>query len=167
MNTIIIPYEIIEKTFGKFIADNFNTISAILVIVGFIIAALSGRFDEKNWIQKAQDKQQKRFDYLNDQISKSKPKTNDKNSYQGNKEKGIKWYPSGWTYSEKTQLWEPPDYLQKESAEKWSWDPDKRIWIDKEKEARMEKYRKYHEGQPPTFEEWKAQREKEKQEQQE
>lgn len=166
MNTIVIPYEIIEKTFGKFIADNFNTISAILVIVGFIIATLSNRFGGKNWIQKAQDKQQKRFDYMNDHISEKEPKTKDSNIYQGNRKKGTKWYPSGWTYNEETSLWEPPDYLAKESSEKWRWDPDKRIWIDKEKEARMEKYRKYHEGQPPTFEEWKAQREKEKQEQQ-
>lgn len=165
MITITIPYELIEKTFGKFIADNFNTISAILVIIGFIIAIITGKIGRKNWIQSVQDIQEKRFDYLNDHISKQK--TNDKNSYKRNKGKGVKWYPTGWTYNEKTQLWEPPDYLHKESAEKWRWDPDKRIWIDKEKEARMEKYRKYHEGQPPTFEEWKAQREKQKQEEQE
>ncbi len=51
-----------------------------------------------------------------------------------------------------------------DNNENMRWDEEKGRWIDKEKEARMEKYRKYHEGQPPTFEEWKAQREKEQKE---
>ena len=100
------------------------------------------------------------------QPNQCKNTTAKNNEYKGNPKENVKWYPTGWTYNDKTKLWEPPDYLSKETSEKWKWDPDKRIWIDKDKEARMEKYRKYHEGQPPTFEEWKAQREKEKQEQQ-
>ena len=80
--------------------------------------------------------------------------------FQGNRKEGIKWYPTGWTFNEKTKLWDPPDFVSKESSEKWRWDEEKKIWIDKEKETRMKRYRKYHEGQPPTFEEWKAQREK-------
>ena len=51
--------------------------------------------------------------------------------YRGNQKQGIIWYPSGWTYYEKTDTWEAPNYKRKE----------------------------------PTFEEWKTQREKEKQEQ--
>lgn len=71
---------------------------------------------------------------------------------------GQKWYPSGWTYNERTGLWDPPDYLSQESEEKWRWDEEKRIWIDKEKEARLKRYqeRRAKEGQPPSFEEWKA-----------
>ena len=82
-------------------------------------------------------------------------------SYRGNPSNNTQWYPTGWTYNEETQLWEPPDYVKKESDQKWDWDQKKRIWIDKEKAARNERYRKAHEGQPPTFEEWKAAREAE------
>ena len=84
-----------------------------------------------------------------------------KDGFRGNPKEGVRWYPTGWTYNERTKLWDPPDYIQKESAEKWEWDPEKKIWIDKDREARMERYRKYHEGKPPTFEEWKKQREQE------
>ena len=37
---IHIPYEFLENVFGKTIADNFNTISACLFVVGFMIAAI-------------------------------------------------------------------------------------------------------------------------------
>lgn len=43
---------------------------------------------------------------------------------------GKTWYPTGWTYNEKTKLWEPPDYLIAESYERWVWDDEKGIWID-------------------------------------
>lgn len=59
--------------------------------------------------------------------------------------------------------WEPPDFVKKESDKKWKWDPDKKIWVDQEKEERLAKYREYHKDRPPTFEEWKAAREKENQ----
>ncbi len=26
--------------------------------------------------------------------------------------KGRKWYATGWTWNDKTKLWEPPDYLK-------------------------------------------------------
>ena len=200
-------------------------IAIIIVIIIGIGVLLSRR--EESWIDKAQEKQDKRFEYLNkpllegedpnkewdevqhkwidkeEEARKEKYKKyhenlppgyeqwrkqvkeeirikhkivknrtfeeyiddHRKDGYQGNRKDKVRWYPTGWTYNDKTKLWEPPDYLSKESSEKWRWDPDKRIWIDKEKETRMERYRKYHEGQPPTFEEWKAQRGKEKQEQ--
>ena len=72
-------------------------------------------------------------------------------------------FETGWTYNEKTQLWEPPDYAKKESDKKWKWDSDKKIWVDQEKEKRLAKYKEYHKDRPPTFEEWKAAREKENQ----
>ena len=95
------------------------------------------------------------------QSSKKKKQYIPDNGYEGNRKEGVRWYPTGWTYNTKTGKWEPPNYLQDQSKEKWEWDEDKQIWIDKEKEARLEKYRKYHEGQPPTFEEWTAARKKE------
>lgn len=72
-----------------------------------------------------------------------------------------KWYPTGWYWDQKTQRWTPPDYLSEEARNRWKWDPEKRIWIDLDKERRMERYRKYHKGREPTFEEWKAARAKE------
>lgn len=51
--------------------------------------------------------------------------------------KNGKFYsPTGWTFNEETKLWEPPDYLIKQSKEKWEWDEEKRIWIDKEKDRK-------------------------------
>lgn len=70
---------------------------------------------------------------------------------------------TGWVYDRDTRKWVPPERLCQEAKEKWRWDPEKRIWIDREKEARRERYYEYRrsQGLPPTFEEWKAQREKE------
>lgn len=73
------------------------------------------------------------------------------------------WYPTGWTFNEKTKLWEPPDYISNQSKEKWRWDEKKQIWIDREREARLERYQEFRrsQGKEPTFEEWKAAREAE------
>lgn len=71
-----------------------------------------------------------------------------------------KWYPTGWVFNEETQLWEPPDYIEKEAEQKWKWDEEKKIWVDKEKLFRQERYQKFREGKEPTFDEWKAQRDK-------
>jgi len=125
MCTMIIPYELVERLFGTFIAKNFNTIVSIITVIGIIFTIRSGRIkfrNEDSWLNKAQKKQNKRFDYMNEAI------------------------------------------LNKD--ENKVWDSEKGRWIDKEEEARKERYRKYHEDKPPTFEEWKAQREKEQQEQQ-
>lgn len=70
-----------------------------------------------------------------------------------------RWYPTGWIFNEETQLWEPPDYLSKQTKQKWRWDDEKKIWIDTEKEQRLIRYKEYHKDKPPTFEEWKAERE--------
>ena len=37
-----IPYELIEKTFGTFVADNFNEISASLCVLGLILYFMRG-----------------------------------------------------------------------------------------------------------------------------
>ena len=72
------------------------------------------------------------------------------------------WSPTGWYYNNKTGKWEPPDHVVKESAETWQWDATRQIWINVKQERRRERYREYHKNQPPTFEEWKAQRDAEK-----
>ena len=117
------------------------------------------RYNHQNedWLSRAQRKEDSKFDYLNSHIG------SDRGGYAGNPKTGVKWYPTGWTYNDKTGKWDPPDYSRQESKDKWRWDAKKGIWIDQEKEERLEKYKKYHEGQPPTFEEWKAAREKENQ----
>ena len=187
MYIFTVPYEWIQQIFGTFVADNFNTIMLIITIIGFIIAVIPKK--RNNWLEEAQNRQNKKFE-KNYNIQPKKQPSNDRSrlkeeirikykltknqtfdewieehkddGYQGNQKEGIRWYPTGWTYNEKTELWEPPDYLKKETSEKWKWDPEKRIWIDKEKEKRMERYREYHKDKPPTFEEWKAQKLKEK-----
>ena len=75
--------------------------------------------------------------------------------------------PTGWIYDRDTRKWEPPESLKEESRRKWKWDPEKKIWIDLEKEARLERYRKFREsqGMPPSYEDWKKQKLKEMKEQ--
>ena len=72
------------------------------------------------------------------------------------------WSPTGWVYDRETQKWNPPEYLAEESAKKWRWDEEKRIWIDREKEARKQRYQEYWKNRrtEPTYEEWKAAKEK-------
>lgn len=80
--------------------------------------------NDDNWINKAQERQQKRWDYTD---PTSKPR-------KGNTSKPVNesnWYPTGWTWNEKKQLWEPPDYLSQESQERWEWNESSRIWVDK------------------------------------
>ena len=118
--------------------------------------AKNKRYDHQNesWLSRAMRREDTKFDYLNSHIDSNR------GGYAGNPKTGVKWYPTGWTYNDKTGKWDPPDYLSKESKDKWRWDTNKGIWIDQKKEERLEKYRKYHEGRPPTFEEWKANKEK-------
>ena len=119
--------------------------------------ARKNNHQNEDWLSRAKRKEDTKFDYLNSHIG------SDRGGYAGSPKTCVKWYPTGWTYNDKTGKWDPPDYIKKESKDKWRWDASKGIWIDQEKEERLEKYRKYHEGQPPTFEEWKAAREKENQ----
>lgn len=43
--------------------------------------------------------------------------------FRGNRKQGIIWYPSGWTYYEKTDTWESPNFQaqkrQEPSFEEW------------------------------------------------
>lgn len=133
---IVFHYEIIEKIFGTYVANHFDEIWTVLMIIGMFAVILSkksnktpkNRHKERNWNKR-------------------------------------KWYPSGWVFNEETQLWEPPDYVSDQSKDKWRWDEKKQIWIDQEKEARQERYHEFRksQGKEPTYEEWKAAREAERQ----
>lgn len=115
------------------------------------------RTRSNDWYEEAQYRQSKRYEYTDPVIpTKSTPKA-----------KEPKWYPSGWVYNEETGLWDPPDYLIVEAQKRWKWDDEKGIWIDLDKERRLERYRKAHEGREPTYEEWKAAKLKKQQEEQE
>lgn len=151
----IIPYEWVEMYFGTWVADHFNTISLCLMIIGLIIALICGRkmnFRIRPYFteQLNEQYQEPNFDEYPEETKKAK-KTKTQQS------------PTGWTYDKDTQRWEPPQNMSTESREKWRWDPEKRIWIDREKEARIKRYQEYRksQGKEPTFEEWKAQRLKE------
>ena len=72
--------------------------------------------------------------------------------------------PTGWIYDRDIRKWVPPEYLAEESQKKWRWDEEKRIWIDVEKEKRIERHKQWRkeQGKGPTFEEWKAMQEQKK-----
>ena len=72
MLTIVIPYELIERAFGTFVADHFNTFMSILAVIGLAIAITRRKVYNATWMKRAQEKQDKRFEYMNDHI---KPKT--------------------------------------------------------------------------------------------
>lgn len=63
--------------------------------------------------------------------SKKKNKTVvNRNSKKARYEPKQKWSPTGWYWNEKEGLWEPPDYIVKESNERWRYDKVRGIWID-------------------------------------
>ena len=69
----------------------------------------------------------------------SPKKNKTESAFKGNRQEGIEWYPTGWTYSEKTGKWERPDFM--------------------DKTEQQERYKEYRKGKEPTYEEWKATRE--------
>lgn len=169
MKVIRIPYEWLESIFGTFVADNFNTIMAVVLIVGFTIKVLKGnsRYN-KDWVSEAQERQNKRYEYSDSFMNQTKTQENWNEHYARHSDTPFKsyngkWYTNGWVYNEETNRWDPPDYLSEESARKWKWDEEKQIWIDQDKLERQERYRKFREGKEPTYEEWKAARLKEQQ----
>ena len=125
----------------------------IAILLGFLIRLAIKKHKESSWLDEAQKRQQTRFEYLNKNIMHDGPEYPSRSG---------KWTASGWVFDEKTQMWQPPDYLAEESRIKWRWDEEKKIWIDADKEARMARYKEYHKDKPPTFEEWKAMKEQHK-----
>ena len=158
MVIIPIPHATIERLFGSFVADNFNWIMLAILIAGLIIA-IPRRSGKDDWLSNAQKRQRKHYEYTD---------------------------PDGkWTYNEKARMWVDPDQIDSEerhqaservrqnwqeqtqrAAEKaanmeWVWDEEKQLWVDAKEQRRLARYKEYHKDKPPTFEEWKAQREAE------
>ena len=73
-------------------------------------------------------------------ISKRKKKrnTNANIRKKSKSEPKQKWSPTGWYWNEKEGLWEPPDYIIKESHERWRYDQTRGIWIDLNEEKPKE-----------------------------
>ena len=139
----VIPYEFIERFINVDAASNLNQTILIISAIGLICAIiLCRRINFK--IRKKSDNHN-----LPDHQEDTSPTYP---SLHG------KWSPTGWLYDEEKQRWEPPDYLTEESRKKWRWDPEKQIWIDRDKEFRLQRYRENRKsmGLKPTYEEWKA-----------
>lgn len=124
---------------------------AAITIAGFL--ALLWKVIEKKILtrieQKANEHRMKKLE-VNQELEKEEPVI-----YQA---RHGECSPTGWVYDRETQKWNPPEYLAEESARKWRWDEEKRIWIDQDKEARMQRYREYWKDKrtEPTYEEWRA-----------
>lgn len=146
-----IPYEWLERHFGTYVADNFNTAMIILGAIGLLIAIMLGR-KIRFRINFDQDVSTTGKDYSEEfqELETEEPVT-----YQS---QHGEWSPTGWVYDRDTQKWDPPEYLAEESARKWRWNEEKRIWVDQDKEERLQRYREYRrsQGNGPTYEEWKA-----------
>lgn len=157
----------------------------VLAVLG-ILALIQRNQREEEWIDESARKSQNRFEYMNAPIieasearrakeEKDRREAERLERYRKNQEdkptayeawlkethpeyESItgRWSPTGWYFNNKTGKWEPPDYLNEESSRKWRWDEEKQIWVDTDKERRLERYRKNREGKPPTYEEWKA-----------
>ena len=98
---------------------NNEIIYLIGILIAFLVRLAIKEHKESNWLDKAQEKQQTRFEYMNQAIL------------------------------------EEPD-------ENKVWDSEKSRWIDMAEVKRKERYKEYRKGKPPTFEEWKAMKEQQK-----
>lgn len=138
---------------GVMIIDEktFTTLIIILVILGILFlirtvfrfikwvlrsiwGLLTGKrkrgnpLESDDWLTRAQARQEIRFENsLPPILPKQKP-------HKHRKQKNTARYPSGWTLNQETGMWEPPDYLSRESKKRWKWDEEKHIWIDKTKQ---------------------------------
>lgn len=135
-----IPYELIKETAGAYVADHFNDIVATVCGLAFLIRIISRSVRksrrEKDWLKEAQKRQQSRYEYEDELRRRTdKARKEESLSRQGSVyiSRNGKWSPTGWYYDPKTDIWYPPDYLSEESKQRWAWDPEKRIWIDKTK----------------------------------
>ena len=172
----ILPYELVERLFGPFVAEYFNEIVVCVMIVAWIGCYILRSEGWQDWISNAQERQQKKYEYSDPQWSynkktrmwvdsdqmdeKERRKASEKvrENWKTYQSQTGQWSPTGWYYNASTGKWEPPEHP---TDIEWVWDAKKQIWVDAGKERRMERYREYHKDKPPTFEEWKAQREQE------
>lgn len=65
-------------------------------------------YREDDWMSQAQHRQNMRYEYLDPYNPRKNNVQTKRNNFKENSEDNPKWYPTGWTYNEETQLWEPP-----------------------------------------------------------
>ena len=154
-----LPYEWIQKFFGTFTADNFNAINLSLTVIGLVITILMGR--KISFRLRNNQNNTFKVDFLEEEDEEPEEDEEESSIYQA---RHGEWSTTGWVYDRDTMKWDPPDYLEEESRKKWRWDEEKRIWIDVEKEKRIERHKQWRreQGKGPTFEEWKAMQEQKK-----
>lgn len=64
----VVPYELVENLFGTWVADNFNKINLVLLIIGFLCWALFGNHSKKTTVTKREPVQkQDEFIYYMDE----------------------------------------------------------------------------------------------------
>lgn len=139
---------------------DLNDLWIILALAGLgVRLIMSFRPKNDDWLAKAQERQRRRNEY---------------NDPKGN-----------WAYNKNSRMWVDPEQMdfskhqtandlvrenwnkqawkaqEDEKKINWEWDEEKQIWADADKKRRLARYREYHKNRPPTFEEWKAQREAE------
>lgn len=155
---LIIPIELVEALFGPFVAANFDSFLVAAMLLALLIFAFKqqGRGRSDDWLKNAQERQQKRYEYEDPYFAKSKPGPEPKDSKI--------MFESGWSWNEENKLWEPPSNASAESKKKWEWDAERQIWVDVEQQKRLERYNEFRkkQGKGPTYEEWKAAREAER-----
>lgn len=137
---IHIPYDLIQGIAGTYVADHFNDIVVAVCVSVFLIRIITRSVRksrrEKDRLREAQQRQQSRYEYedeLRRRMENSRKKASLGQQSKVYASKNGKWSSTGWYYDPKTDKWYPPDYLSEESAKRWAWDPEKRIWIDKTK----------------------------------
>ena len=90
-----------------------------------------------DWLIRAQARQEIRFQNALPPIQRTQ-KPNKRVSTKKNitkkfeTEKGY-FSPTGWYFDKEKGEWIPPDYLVKEAKDRWEWDDQKKIWIEKRK----------------------------------
>lgn len=154
---IIIPGDLIEALFGSNAVPYVKAIIFALIILPPIFYMIANGQRKANRNTPPKKNQGKKYEYGDPYLAKTNP---------GPDPKASKFMSeSGWTWNEDTKLWEPPEGAGAEARKKWTWDEDKQIWVDVEQQKRLERYKAFREreGKGPTFEEWKAAREAERQ----
>ena len=148
-NIMDIPYEVAKFLFGddkrlnKFIVA-ILIVWLLILIVRTIINANQNR--ESTWLHRAQKRQNNKFENMNSEIIKNSQERKNQETrkvrksrssewstesiraqyikqHHGRRPGEPKWYSTGWTYNEDTGLWDPPDFVVKESNDRWQWDP--------------------------------------------
>ena len=98
--------------------------------------------ENEDRLTRAKRNEDTKFDYSN------RHQTPDRGGYAGNPKEGIKWYPSGWYFDEKTQKWTPPDYVEESprSTGNLVYNERARMWVNQDQCDPIENQRRYEEN---------------------